>query len=299
MNALSAQPDISVLIPIYNGELYLNDAVRSCLKQSFANAEFLLIDDGSTDSSLDIALQLAHEDDRIRVLRHEDRQNHGPAISRNLGLASARGTYVTFLDCDDRWESQRLELFYGYMQQTEGKFAVHSNAWLCDVVGNILPGDFQSRFNRKNAPMEGNLFSALCLRNFINISSCMVRTELLRQVGGFRDVPPLEDWDAWIRLSRVCEFRYLDQCLTYYRISQNSLSGTNNAGSMARSRDAVYKLTLRDYPLPGRIASMVHYLRGCNLNVLGEQEKAKKEFALAWRTNPFNWRAVWKYLSAG
>ena len=91
---------ISVVIPIYNVKPYLERCIQSVLRQTFKDMEIILVDDGSTDGSGDLADQLATHDSRIRVIHQE---NHGLSVARNVGLQNASGEYVIFLDSDDEW----------------------------------------------------------------------------------------------------------------------------------------------------------------------------------------------------
>jgi len=90
----------SVVIPVYNTERYVEQAVRSALRQTQV-AEILVVDDGSRDGSLDVCVELARQERRVKVLRHADGGNRGAAASRNLGVASATGDFIAFLDADD------------------------------------------------------------------------------------------------------------------------------------------------------------------------------------------------------
>ena len=100
----STNPAISILMPVWNNERNLREAIGSVQAQTERNWELLLVDDGSEDASLRIALDLAETDpDRIRILRHPGGENRGSSASRNLGLRHARGEYLAFLDADDVW----------------------------------------------------------------------------------------------------------------------------------------------------------------------------------------------------
>jgi glycosyltransferase involved in cell wall biosynthesis len=94
---------ISCIVPVFNGEKFLAEALESILGQHHRPLEIIVVDDGSTDGSEAVAKQY---DDRIRYLRQD---NMGPAAARNLGLQAARGDFIAFLDCDDRWHPEKLE----------------------------------------------------------------------------------------------------------------------------------------------------------------------------------------------
>ena len=103
---------ISVIIPVYNGQKYLVDALVGVQRQTLPPDEIIMVDDGSTDDSWNLMKSLA--DDKLKVLR----QTHaGAAASRNLGIENSRGELIAFLDCDDLWEPEKLELQFNFLQQ--------------------------------------------------------------------------------------------------------------------------------------------------------------------------------------
>jgi hypothetical protein len=105
-----AEPIVSILMPFYQTADFMDEAIRSVLTQTYANWELLLIYDGGADGSLEIASRWAAEyPNRIRLLAHPDRENHGLPAARNLGLAQARGDYIALLDADDVWLPEKLQ----------------------------------------------------------------------------------------------------------------------------------------------------------------------------------------------
>lgn len=120
MSNLSS-PDISVIIPVYNQERYLEQCLDSVLGQTFRNMEILCIDDGSTDGSAKILEKYASRDERLHVLQQS---NAGAGAARNLGLRHARGTYLSFLDSDDFFEPDMLEKAYKQAQTDTADFVV-------------------------------------------------------------------------------------------------------------------------------------------------------------------------------
>lgn len=109
-------PDISIIIPIYNAGSYLQMSVGSLLRQTHANIEICLVDDGSTDDSAQICDRYAAEDVRVHVMHKE---NAGQGLARNDGLSMATGTYVAFLDADDYWEMDACERIWDRLQETD------------------------------------------------------------------------------------------------------------------------------------------------------------------------------------
>jgi glycosyltransferase involved in cell wall biosynthesis len=99
---------VSIILPAYNAAAHLRRAVDSALAQTMPELEVIVVDDASTDATLEIASQLAAQDSRVRVLHNES--NSGPSVSRNRAIAAARGEWVAILDADDSWFPERLEL---------------------------------------------------------------------------------------------------------------------------------------------------------------------------------------------
>ncbi len=120
---------IAVIIPVYNAENYLQRCLESCLIQTDLN-EIIIIDDGSTDSSSDIIREFESRDERIKVLNHEDNENHGRSSSRNLGIKHAQSKWITFCDADDYYRKNRFQAFAkkenhecdGYYELVESEF---------------------------------------------------------------------------------------------------------------------------------------------------------------------------------
>ena len=114
-------PIISVIAPVYNVEQYIGKSIESVLTQTFIDFELILVDDGSTDNSLDICKQYASSDKRIRVMTQD---NSGPALARNKGLQLAEGSCVCFIDSDDYWDSDMLAYLYSLLQDNHCDFSI-------------------------------------------------------------------------------------------------------------------------------------------------------------------------------
>ena len=105
-------PKISVIVPIYNAELYLEECIHSVLNQTLRDIELLLIDDGSTDGSFRICEEYSKKDNRVQVFRNK---NVGQGLERNFGVKKAAGEYIAFLDSDDLWKPNKLTRQIDYM----------------------------------------------------------------------------------------------------------------------------------------------------------------------------------------
>jgi teichuronic acid biosynthesis glycosyltransferase TuaG len=118
---MKTNPLISIITPCYNGALFIAQAIESVIAQTYKNWEMIIVDDCSTDMSLDIALSYAAKDKRIKVLKME--QNSGAALARNKAIKVSRGEYLAFLDSDDIWLPEKIEKQLQFMQKNDSDFS--------------------------------------------------------------------------------------------------------------------------------------------------------------------------------
>lgn len=200
-------PQVSVIMPAYNAAPFISRAIESVLAQTYGDWELLVIDDGSTDGTEQVARSFP--DARLRYV---DQTNQGPAAARNLGLANSQGDYVIFLDADDWWDPRCLGSLAEAFCTAGPKDAVsHANwAYARDTgqVGKVV----DSKMAR------GDALSTLILRNPLAIHSALVRRSALITVGGFpTDDPALEDWELWLRLAAAgYGFVHVPEVLAFY-----------------------------------------------------------------------------------
>ncbi len=183
---------VSVIIIFLNAENFVNDAIESVFAQIYENWELLLVDDGSTDASTEVALRWAKENPgKVRYLEHNGHQNRGMSASRNLGIANARGEYIAFLDADDVWLPHTLEQQVAILESHPEAAMVYGPAKIWRWTGN--PEDIQLDKAQKlvvqpntviNPPMLLTLF--LQDENAVPIGP-LVRREAIERVGGFED----------------------------------------------------------------------------------------------------------------
>ena len=211
---------MTVLMPVYNGEPYLASAVESILGQSFADFEFLIIDDGSTDRSCEIVRGYA--DPRIRLLRNSS--NRGVIATLNRGLEEAHGEYLARMDADDISLPDRLAQQVAFLDAHPEVGVLGSAIELMDAQG--APG-ILVRF-----PASHNLIRwALAFYSPIAHPSAMMRTEIAASLGGYRsEARHCEDYDLWWRATRVTALANLETVLL--RVRKHDVNVTSRFGAV-------------------------------------------------------------------
>lgn len=207
-------PTISVVIPAYNASRTILETIRSVQQQTFSDFEVILINDGSTDDLLERLNAVV--DTRLKVFSYP---NAGLPTARNRGIKHAKGEFITFLDADDLWAADKLELQLQALQ-THPKAGV-AYSWTC-----FMDEQGQSYHLAQPIFFEGNVLADLLVRNFLaSGSNPMIRTAAIASVGAFDpDLKSCEDWDYWLRLAEQWEFVVVPKPQIYYRKSASSMS---------------------------------------------------------------------------
>ncbi len=231
-------PLVSVLLPVFNGEAYISETLRSVLAQTYPNLEILAVDDGSTDATPAILSRFASADSRVKLW---PQSNRGVAAARNLAISVARGEFIAPIDADDLWFPEKITSQVNrFLQSPPEVGLVYVWGVRIDERGRILMEDFSRE-------VEGHVLEPLILTFFLgNASVPLIRRECFDQVGGYNenfrvaDAQGCEDWDLSLRIAEKFEFRVVPRYLVGYR--QTSTSISYNARAMARS----YEMTMRE-----------------------------------------------------
>ena len=202
-------------MPVYNGKEYLALAVESILRQTFADFEFIIINDGSTDNSADIAA--SYEDPRIKLL-HNDK-NLGLIPSFNRGLENSRGEYIARMDADDIAFPDRFKKQVAFLDD-------HPDIALCGSWAQTI--GMQQGFVIKPATDHETLKANLLFRSTIIHPTVMMRRSILNKFGLKYDMEDLhfEDYGLWTRMSECAKLANLPEVLLYYRMHQANVSHT-------------------------------------------------------------------------
>jgi glycosyltransferase involved in cell wall biosynthesis len=230
-------------MPAFNAARTIGSSIRSVLAQTRQDFELIIVDDGSTDGTIDCA-RTFETDPRIRVVRQP---NRGPSAARNAGIEVARGSYVSTLDADDLWLPEYLEVMGAALEGSPDVALAYTDAWvLDDATGRIRRASAMSNQRPPNkVPEPRRLFLLLLERNFI-YTSVTARRSILERVGGYDEsLWTSEDWELWLRIAalgaRVVRPRGL---LAIHRDHAASL--TADPGKIVGSKCEIYGRFARD-----------------------------------------------------
>jgi len=228
-------PRVSVVMPVYNAERYVGEAIASILGQTYRDFELIVVDDGSTDRSAEIIDRCAAGDSRVRVLR---RPNTGIIGALNDGLALAQGELVARMDHDDRSLPERFAQQVEYLDAHPACVAVGTGVLLVDEDGDpIAPLVLQ----QAHEAIEAQLLRGRGLS--VAQPSSMIRRGVLVQVGGYR-VFPCEDLDLFLRLAERGRLANLPQTLLHYRKHAASATATQRRHEADATRREIVEQAL-------------------------------------------------------
>lgn len=206
----NATPLVSVLMPVYNAERYVVEAVESILNQTFTDFEFIIINDGSTDRSLEILQLYARQDKRVRLI---SRENQGLVKTLNEGVDLAVAPYIARMDADDISYPDRLFKQVNFLNEHPNYVVVGSRTQLIDEDGDPL-----SLFSLHTTHKEIDLAHLQGRGGAIAHPAAMFRKNEFNAVGGYRlEFIHAEDLDLWLRMAEVGELGNLPNLLLDYR----------------------------------------------------------------------------------
>lgn len=237
---------VSVIMPCYNSERYVAKSIDSVIQQSYSSWELIIVDDCSQDSTMEILEEYAKKDPRIKVLKNC--VNSGAAVSRNLGIDNANGKFIAFLDSDDIWEIDKLDVQIKFMELNDVSFCFTSYSTISEnekIGGNVIDGRSKQVVDYKDM---------LSKKATMGCSTVVIRKNIV----GEKRMPLIrtgQDYAFWLSILKdgnhaTC----LRKVLTYYRLVQGSIS--SNKVKKAKRQWQIY----RDIEGIGFFSSTVHFL---------------------------------------
>ncbi len=205
------QPVVSIIMPLYNASLYLDQTINSVLNQTYSNWELIIVDDGSKDKSYLIAEKFAHSDNRIKL--YKNTINSGVAFTRNRAIDIAKGKYIALLDADDLWDKNKLEKQVNFIE--ENKYSIVFCGYTKMNSIGVLRGEIK-------VPSKMNYEELLknCLINCITGVYDREKFNHIRFKQG-----KVEDYIFWLEMFKEVDYAYaIQESLAFYRVQENSRS---------------------------------------------------------------------------
>lgn len=282
---------VSIIVPTYNRKSLISCAIDSVLRQTFEDFELLIVDDGSTDNTGDF-IKENYTDKRIRYFYQE---NQGQTYARNKALGHSVGEYICFLDSDDYWPTNKLEISLKVFEDNPDIDVVYGDEMVINHEGEELGREKIKRYS-------GNITKHLLVENFIGMSASMVKADKIKEVGGMDEkVRVADDFSLWLRLSRTSQFYYLDEVLGYYRLTEGQISVDKIARLDSNLRTVLN--FLNNYPdcinKKDKSEALCEFYSK-RVRILGELNRygqGLREFFLAFRSAPDSllpWRALYR-----
>jgi glycosyltransferase involved in cell wall biosynthesis len=209
-------PRVTVIIPTKNRAAYLVGAISSVLNQSFEDLEVVVVDDASEDRTEDVVRSF--RDRRVRYIRQS--VSKGGSATRNTGIQQTSSSLIAFLDDDDEWLPQKLELQLKLLDDRSDNVGCVYSAY------EIFDKDLRNKIGVRTACHKGDLRRVLLEGNLVGTTSTvLVRRSCLAKSGLFDEtLPSMQDYDLWLRLAQVCDFDYIDQAVVRYRMHASCIS---------------------------------------------------------------------------
>jgi glycosyltransferase involved in cell wall biosynthesis len=206
---------VSIITPTYNSEKFISATIQSVQNQTYSNWELIIIDDCSTDSTVEIINNKIKSDSRIKL--HSITENKGTGVARNHGITTSKGSYISFLDSDDLWKPNKLERQLDFMK--ENNLAFTFSFYECiDESGDSLN-------IRKEAPIL-TTYNKLFFCNYIGNSTAIYNATIFGKIP-INQIRKRQDWMLWLTIVKKIKLAQpVPEVLAYYRVRKNSISSS-------------------------------------------------------------------------
>ncbi|MCK5311333.1 MAG: glycosyltransferase [Desulfobacteraceae bacterium] len=282
-------PVVSVVIPTYNRKDIISRAIESVYNQIYKNYEIIIVDDGSTDGTVDYLKE--HYNNKIHYVFQK---NRGASSARNKGISKAKGKYIAFLDSDDEWVDTKLETQVAFLKK---------NPEIALLCGKTYRSD---NIKKVNTPLTeeitGNLFTTLYSHSFVSTPTVIVKKEILDQVGAFDlNYKSAEDFDLWLKITHEYKCAFLPDLVAVVNRGDDNLS-TDKITLHIHALDILEKHYDKQL-IPDRVykKAISNSLIALGRNYLTSEQisKAKECFFRSFKLYPFRLRSLRYMLKAG
>lgn len=233
------QPLVSVVIPCYNSEKWIIEALNSVSSQSYKNTEIIIVDDGSTDGTKDIVLSYD------KKIRYYYQINKGPAAARNVGIEKSKGKYVAFLDSDDLWIEHKLEKQIQFLEENDEYKLVFSNVNVVDEKGEYLYTQYNKVPNQKSKLIKSFFLGKISM----NTPTIVVYKSIADEIQGFNEkLPSREDHFFLMSVANDHKMFHFKEPLVKRRINQSSLSQSVKAENVFALINPFINASIEKFP---------------------------------------------------
>ena len=280
-------PPVAAIVTCHNYGRFLGEAIESVLAQSHAPSEVVVVDDGSTDDTAQVAARYA-----ARGVRYVHRPRGGAGAARNAGLRSTSAPLIAFLDADDAWLPHRVAVGVAHLARHPTAALAAAHAFACDEA--MRP---TSVVHALRGPASGMVLDELLVHNVVlNPSSVLIRRSALEAVGGFSELPRGQDWDTWLKIAKRFPIGFVDDVVALVRRHSGSIT-LRSGRSRIEQNLAIVDRHLGDVrpawkrPLLRRRAASAAYLHaGLGSAIVGDTHVARRYAISALALDPFTLR---------
>lgn len=310
-------PLVSIITPTYNHEYFIGNCIQSVLDQTFNNWEQIIIDDGSSDTTLKIAKEFAQHDHRITVLTQKNVGIFRLSETYNRALKLAKGKYIAILEGDDIWKESKLSKQVAALEKDDEAVLCWSRAsCMASRTGEVLsvePKDDSEQVQYYNNDPVGSILNVQFFKNCIPALTILIRKSTLESIGGFLQVYnlPLVDYPTHLELATLGKFHFINEDLGSWRIYSTQVTKTytvnitngvqevrkNILGRIAHIPKGVFSLDMRQYEKTYKSRMVIDYSRsGRYALIRKEYKKARSLYKSSIMIFPFT-EPLWKVRS--
>jgi alpha-1,3-rhamnosyltransferase len=213
---------VTIGIPVFNGEKYIIESLNSITDQRYSNIEICIVDDASTDNSFQLCKKWV-EKSRFPVKILKNKSNLGLSATCNIILNQANGKYLQLFDQDDIMIPEKIENDVEQFQQLDEETAlIYSKVQLINEKGELINEEYNNRIGF-NGIVPTDAFAEMIKKNFIPAPTVLMRTDQVRETGGYDESVVYNDWDMWLKLTKNHKIAYRNIITVHYRLHINSI----------------------------------------------------------------------------
>ena len=241
-----SNPLVSVIMPVYNGERYISEAIESVLSQTYQNLELIIVNDGSTDNSK-TAIESYLQDPRIRYF---EQPNAGVAAARNTAIKESQGKLIGFLDQDDFWYINKLKIQIEYLERHKNISLVYSDYEVIDEINNKI----ENASDKADYDLSKCDFVSLFIKNKIGILTVLTYKRCILSSGQFnQNLKGTDDYELWMKIALQYKLAYQPEVLAAYR--SHGYNTSNDKLKMLIFESMALDNIIKNYPCSTKLLS--------------------------------------------